>query len=115
MGMSITSRTDGGIAILEVRGNIVLGPSLRAFQSRARRVLNEPGCAGLVLNMAEVPAMDSAGIGGLVAIHSSAARRGLRVMVVRPSPRVKEVLAITRVEPLFSYAPDERSAIRDLR
>jgi anti-sigma B factor antagonist len=115
MGMSIASRNDGGIAILEVRGSITLGPSLRAFQHRARRVLNEPGCAGLILNLAEVPVMDSAGIGGLVAIHSSAARRGLRVVVVRPGARVKEVLAITRVEALFSFVDDERSAIRELR
>lgn len=115
MAMSITSRNDDGIAILEIHGGITLGPPLRAFQSRARRVLHEPGCAGLVLNMAEVTGMDSAGIGGLVAIHSSAARRGLRVMIVRPSERVKEILAITRVEELFTFAADERSAIRELR
>jgi anti-anti-sigma factor len=113
--MTIASRADGGIAILEIHGNITLGPSLRALQSRARRVMDEPGCAGLVLNLAEVSGLDSAGIGGLVAIHSSAARRGLRVVVVRPDERVKEVLAITRVDELFSFVADERSAIRDLR
>ena len=51
MGMSISSRTDGGIAILEVHGNITLGPSSRGLQARARLVLNEPD-AGLVLNLA---------------------------------------------------------------
>jgi anti-anti-sigma regulatory factor len=50
-----------------------------------------------------------------VTIHSTAARRGLKVVIVRPSERVKEVLAITRVEELFTFAGDERSAIRDLR
>jgi anti-anti-sigma factor len=115
MGMSISSRSDGGIAILEIHGNIRLGPSLHAFQSKARRVLNEPGCAGLVLNLAQVSGMDSAGIGGLVAIHSSAARRGLRVVVVRPSAGVKEILAITRVDELFNFVGDEHSAIRSLR
>lgn len=115
MGMSISSRSAGGIAILEIHGNITLGPSARGFQSRARRVLSEPGCAGLILNLADVTGLDSAGIGGLVAIHSSAARRGLRVVVVRPSKHVKEILAITRVDELFSFAEDERSALQDLR
>jgi anti-sigma B factor antagonist len=115
MAMSISSRDDGGIAILEVHGDITLGPSSRGLQSRSRRVLNEPGCGGLILNLADVSSLDSAGIGGLVSIHSSAARRGLRVVVVRPSERVKEVLAITRVDELFSFAGDERSAILDLR
>jgi anti-anti-sigma factor len=113
--MNIASRTQGGITILEIHGTITLGPSLRAFQHRARRVLSEPGCEGLVLNLAEVSGMDSAGIGALVVIHSSATRRGLRVVLVRPSARVNEVLTITRVGELFSIAGDERAAIRDLR
>ncbi len=113
--MNISSRKQGGITILEIHGTITLGPSLRAFQHRARRVLSEPGCEGLVLNLADVSSMDSAGIGALVVIHSSAVRRGLKVVVVRPNERVKEVLAITRVEELFSFASDEHSAIRDLR
>ena len=112
---SISSRIDGGIAILEVHGSITLGPSSRGLQARARLVLNEPGCAGLVLNLADVSSLDSAGVGGLVAIHSSAARRGLRVVLVRPSDRVKEVLDITHVGTLFSFADDEHSALRDLR
>ena len=115
MGMSISSRSVDGIAILEVHGNVTLGPSLHAFQARARRVLNEPGCAGLVLNLAEVSGMDSAGIGGLVAIHSRAAHRGLHVILVRPNTSVKAILALTRVDQLFRFAGDEHTAIRDLR
>jgi anti-sigma B factor antagonist len=112
--MNITSRSVAGIAILEVHGSITLGPHLHAFQSRARHVLDEPGCLGLILNLAAVSSMDSAGIGGLVAIHSRAAHRGLQVVLVRPSERVKEILAITRVEALFHFAGDEHSAIREL-
>ena len=113
--MNIASRKQGGITILEIHGTITLGPSLRAFQHRARRVLSEPGCEGLVMNLSDVSSMDSAGIGALVMIHSSATRRGLRVVLVRPGERVKEVLRITRVDELFSIASDEHAAIRDLR
>jgi hypothetical protein len=36
------------------------------------------------------------------------------VVVVRPSKQVKEILAVTRVDEMFSFAEDERSAIQEL-
>ena len=78
-------------------------------------MLNEPGCSGLVLNLADLTAIDSAGIGGLVAIHSSASRRRLRVVLVAVTPRIRELLAITRVDALFHFVLDEQSAVREIR
>jgi anti-anti-sigma factor len=115
MALTISSRNDGGIAILEMTGNLTLGPRLRTFQSRIERVLTEKTCAGLVLNFAGLTALDSAGIGELVKTHSRAASRGVSVVLVKASTHVKEVLAITRVDSLFSFADDERSALRELR
>lgn len=114
MALSISSRTKGAIAILEVHGNLTLGPALRSFQSRARRMLGEAGCAGLVLNLADVAALDSAGVGGLVTIHSDAARRKIGVVLVGVNARVRATLGITRVDALFTFTADERSAFREL-
>jgi anti-anti-sigma factor len=113
--MILSSRSEHGIGILQVHGSITLGPHLRSFHARAERMLKEPGCAGLVLNFASVSALDSAGIGELVMIHSAAARRGVRVVVVKASPRIRELLVITRVDGLLAFADDESSAIRGLR
>ena len=115
MALSISSRRDNGIAILHVHGNVTLGPHLRSFQSRARRVLGEDGCRGLLLNFAGVTALDSAGIGELVKIHSLAAGCGVRVGIAQASPRVKEMLAITRVDAFFTLADNESSALKSLR
>jgi anti-anti-sigma factor len=114
MALSITSRGANSIAILQLQGNVTIGPHLRSFQSRARRVLEEDGCRGLVLNFAGVSALDSAGIGELVKIHSLAAARGIRAVIAQASPRVKELLAITRVDALFAFADSELSALKGL-
>lgn len=115
MPLSISSRNDSGIAILGLNGSLTLGPRLRTFHSSIERVLTEAGCAGLVLNLAGVSAMDSAGIGELVTIHTKASSRGIPVVLVQASSRVKEILSITRVDSLFRFADDEGSAVRGLR
>ena len=115
MAASLSTRKDGAIAIVEVHGNITLGPILHALQSTAKRLLNEPGCAGLVLNLAEVGTVDSAGIGGLVAVYTSAAEHKLAVALVRASPQIRRMLGITRVDEMFEFADDEQSAARQLR
>jgi anti-anti-sigma factor len=115
VSLAIATRKEGTIAIIHARGAVTLGPSLRAFNHRARRSLIEPGCTGLVMNLADVTAIDSAGIGALITIHSSASRHKIPVILVRPSARVREVLSITRVDALFRFAVDEHAAIDDLR
>jgi len=115
MLLSITSRSENGIAILQIHGSLTLGPRLRTFQSRADRALSEAGCNGLVLNFSSVSVLDSAGIGELVMLHSTASSRGIPVALVQASPRVKELLRTTRLHVLFACADDEKTAVGEFR
>lgn len=114
MALSISSRSDREIAIVQLHGKLTLGPHLSAFQKRVQRMLGEGGCRGLVLNFADVTALDSAGIGALVMVRTHAAGRGVRVGIAEASPRVKQMLAITRVDELFAFGDNERSAVQNL-
>jgi anti-anti-sigma factor len=114
MALIVSSRSDRGVAVFEPQGKLTLGPGLHAFRERVDQAIGDAGCVGLVLNLAQVPAIDSAGIGELVAIHSTAARRRLRVALVQTSPRLKELLALTRADALFTFEDDEPSAVAAL-
>ena len=57
----------------------------------------------LVLEMAEVPYVDSAGIGALVNVHVSCQRAGRKLALVGVNKRSRDVLAITQVESLFRF------------
>jgi anti-anti-sigma factor len=114
MALIVSSRSDRGVAIFQPQGKLTLGPALHAFRERVDQAIGDPCCVGIVLNLAQVPAMDSAGIGELVAIHSTAARRRLRIALVQPSPRLKDVLVLTRADALFSFNDDESSAVATL-
>ncbi len=114
MALTVSSRNDRGVAIFEPQGKLTLGPALHAFRERVDQAIGDAGCVGLVLNLAQVPAMDSAGIGELVAIHSIAARRRLCVVLVQISLRLKALLMLTRADALFRFGDDEPSAVAAL-
>ena len=114
MRLQLSGNKVGGIVILRLKGHLTLGPSLRELQSHADHALADSDCSGFVLSVAGVTAMDSAGIGELVMIHSAASRRGMRVVLAEASSRLIEMLAVTRVDGLFGFAPSEFSAVQDL-
>jgi anti-anti-sigma factor len=55
----------------------------------------------IVLDLKEVPMMDSAGLGAVVTLHVSARRRGCRLEVVNASKQIRELFSMTNVLSLF--------------
>jgi anti-anti-sigma factor len=55
----------------------------------------------MILDFADVPYMDSSGLGSLVSAYTSCLKTGRRVALTGVNHRVMKVFEITRVEPLF--------------
>lgn len=55
----------------------------------------------IVLDLKEVPMMDSSGLGAVVTLHVSARTRGCRLEVVNASKQVLELFSMTNVLSLF--------------
>ena len=55
----------------------------------------------IVLDLKEVPMMDSAGLGAVVTLHVSARTRGCRLEVVNASKQIRELFSMTNVLGLF--------------
>jgi anti-anti-sigma factor len=59
----------------------------------------------LIIDLSEVPSLDSVAIGGLIRAYVHCQKSGRRLAFVGLNPRVTNVLRLTGVEPLFdSYA-----------
>jgi len=86
-----------GQHILRVTGPVTLG-AVSAFEEALRAVTGP----ALIIDLTEVPYIDSAALGALVHAYVSCRKAGRRLALVGASHRVKAVMQLTRVDLLFT-------------
>lgn len=109
--MEIDVRTHGEVSVIRLKGGLRLGQAVDDVRGAMDRVFNQ-GTINLVLNIADVPMIDSSGIGLLVRSQVSAKQRGGKVTLVNPSPFAIQTLKITGVLNIFDISNDEQEAIK---
>src|SRR5689334_18484598 len=107
--MKISSRQSGDVTILDLSGRVVAGEAelLRA----SVRDLLAGGEKSIVLNLADVPYMDSAGIGELVSALVAVRRESGRLELLSLSRRVREVLQTVKLLSVFQVFDNESDAV----
>lgn len=75
--------------------------------------LRDPGLETVVLDLADVEFCDSSGLSVLVRSHREAEERGVRIVVRSPSPAVRCLLEITRLQYLMESSSSARRPARD--
>jgi anti-sigma B factor antagonist len=110
MDLVSTPRKRGDAVIADARGDIDLhnSPELR---SAILAILAEGIPKRLILNLSQVPYMDSSAIAVLVEALQKLRRTGGRVMLVGLQPRVRGLLEIARLDTIFVLAADEEAAL----
>jgi anti-sigma B factor antagonist len=89
----------GDSAILRLHGPLLLG-NFFSFQSMVRSDQSKL----LIVDVADVAYIDSAGIGCLVGAHVSRENSGRKLVVVGASDRLLNMLKATKVDQLFTFA-----------
>ncbi|MBI1291146.1 anti-sigma factor antagonist [bacterium] len=62
--------------------------------------------AKLILDLAEVPFIDTSGLGVLVGLRAQAKKAGTALMVQNPQPRILQVFRITQLAKVFGLSSD---------
>jgi anti-anti-sigma factor len=103
-------RTEGDAIIAEAHGDIDLhnSPELR---SALLTILSRGNPRKLILNLSQVPYMDSSAVAVLVEALQKIRPSGGRVMLVGLQPRVRGLLEIARLDTVFVLADDEQQAL----
>ena len=106
------TRVDAGTnaVVASVRGEIDLhnSPDLRGV---LLELLAKHEPKRLVLNLAQVPYMDSSAIAVLVEALQKIRKSGGRIFLTDLQPRVKGLLEIARLDSIFVVAKDEADAL----
>jgi len=108
--METSARQAGDITILDARGRLMFGNGEEEFRDAVNRLL-EAGRSKLVLNLTEVPFVDSAGLSQLVRTFVTTSKRGGGMKLVGLSKRVRELLTITRLLTVFQAFSTEEEAV----
>lgn len=110
MGIIAKERQAGGEIVLELSGRLFLGESSEELDQKLQGLFAE-GKVNLVLECSGVSAIDSQGIKVLVRSVISAHTRGGKVALLKISPRVRDVLTITRLLSVIESFDDEQAAL----
>lgn len=98
-----------GQDVLCLRGPLT-ADNLLPFQNAIQR----QQASTVILDLSDVPYMDSAGLGSLVGAYVSRQKLGCRVVLSGVNDRVLRLFEITRVEPLFVMFPTLENALQAL-
>jgi anti-sigma B factor antagonist len=108
--MEINPRTNGNVTILDLRGNLTIGSGEEELTVLITRLLKE-GQTHLLLNMADVPFIDSSGIGGLIKSFSRVKSVGGKLKLLNPSQTARQLLSITGLLSILEVFDDEETAL----
>jgi len=107
----MTERDVSGVSVLDIEGRIVLGEESNSFREKVKSLL-AAGKKKIILNLAQVSYIDSAGLGTLVATFHSARSQGATLKLTNLGSKFKEVLQVTKLMTVFDTYDNETAAIQ---
>ncbi|HWZ97751.1 MAG TPA: STAS domain-containing protein [Candidatus Dormibacteraeota bacterium] len=110
MTIKMTNREVDDVSVVTLDGRIVLGDESNSFREKLKSMIAE-GKKKIVLNMADIKYIDSAGLGTLVAAHLSAKTQGASVRLCNLGKKFHEVMQITKLLTIFDVYDTEAAAI----
>jgi anti-sigma B factor antagonist len=108
--LDINVRKRGEVQLIQLRGALRMGPAVDGLRQTMEEALSN-GDTRLVLNLAEVPMIDSSGIGLVVRFLASTKQRGGDIKLVQPSKFAIQTLRLVGVLNLFHVFDTDDAAV----
>jgi anti-sigma B factor antagonist len=109
--MQIEERVVNDVTILDLKGKITLGEGDEALREKINQLISS-GRKRILLNLAEVPYIDSAGLGEVVRTYTTVSRQGGQLKLVNLTKRITDLLSITKLLTVFEAFESESEALK---
>jgi anti-sigma B factor antagonist len=109
--MEMQERTVGDVTVLDLKGKLLMGETDEALRQKIKD-LSESGKTKILLNLSEVPYMDSAGLGGLVSCYTTVNNKKGKLKLVGLTSRLQDLLSITKLLTVFETFDSEEDALK---
>jgi anti-sigma B factor antagonist len=109
--MEIDERAVGDVIVLDLKGRITLGEGDELLKDKVNSLVNQ-GHRKVILNLAQVPYIDSAGLGEIVRTYTTVSRQGGSLKLLNLTKRITDLLSITKLLTVFETFDSEHDAIK---
>ena len=114
MDIKIEERSNGRVTILDIVGKLTVDQGAERLKDKINSLISQERTY-IVLNLANVPYIDSGGLGQLVASYGSVMRTGGAMKLLNISSRNHDLLSITRLVTLFESFDSEAEAVQSFQ
>jgi len=114
MALNTVEKEVNGVTVLELAGRVTLGEESNQLRTKLKDLLSQ-GKTRLVLDLAEVTYIDSAGLGTLVAGFTSAQNQGANLKLANLTKRFNEQLNITKLVTVFDVYDSVQDAVKSFQ
>lgn len=108
--MQIEERVLENVVILDLKGKLTIGEGDELLKERINNLMQQ-GHKHLLLNLEDVPYVDSAGLGEIVRTYTTVSRQGGTLKLVNLTKRITDLLAITKLLTVFDTFESEADAV----
>ncbi len=109
--MKIVERTVSDVVILDLHGKILIGEGDDALRDAVTRLVGS-GKKKILLNLADVPYVDSAGLGEIVRCYTTVSREGGRLKLLNLTKKIQDLLSITKLLTVFETHESEDEGVK---
>ncbi len=110
MSLKLNSREVNDVVIIDLSGRLTMGEPCAAIRDEIHDEVGH-GYKKVLLNLADVTYIDSAGLGELTAAFTTLKNREGALKLLNQTKRVHDLMQITKLYTVFDVYDDERKAI----
>jgi anti-sigma B factor antagonist len=103
-------RDIGEVRIIELSGKITIGSGDVKIRELIAKALDE-GKQNIVFDLGAVNAIDSSGIGEMVACYTTVTKRDGQLKLLNLSPKINDILQVTQLITVFDVFDNEQEAL----
>ena len=110
--IEVDTRTEDGVAVIVPRGELDVAGT-PALEDALADVIEEPGVAGVVVDLSGLEFMDSSGLRAVVLADRRLRDEGLRFALVRGGEPVHRVFELTRMTDRLTWVQSPGDLLSD--
>jgi anti-sigma B factor antagonist len=111
--LKLSTRTKDGVLVVDCSGRIVFGEESAHLRDTVKKLVSENN--RVVLNLPGITYIDSGGLGTLVALYTTARSGGGSIKLANLTPRVGDLLQVTKLLTVFDVYDSEDKAIESFK